>query len=114
MCILMPEEVEAVRAIKEQFLPGEMEAVLTHKYHLSERAGRDVGLDYAIMDWKKLHAVEWREKRMREDVEIQFCEMMKHKWIESKKAGCDLGKDALLEWVCEYAKGWRACRERKR
>ena len=114
MCVLTPEEVDEVEAAKRALLPGELESILTHKYYMSERAGRDVGLDYAVMDWKKHQAVNWRAMRMREDVEIQFDEMMKYKWVESKKAGSDLGKDALMDWICKYAKGWRKCRERNR
>ena len=113
MCVLTPEEVDAVQAIKERLLPGELEAVLTHKFFLSEKAGREVGLDYSIMDWKRNHAMKWREARMRQDVAVQFCEMMKHKWIESQKAGHDLGRDALVDWICKYAKEWRQSREKR-
>jgi len=30
-------------------------------------------------------------------------EMLKHKWIESEKAGCDLGQKALFDWIEKYA-----------
>jgi len=114
VCVLTPEKVREVRCIKERLLPGEKEAILTHKYYLSQKAGRDVGLDSAVLDWNRHHAKRWREERMRKDVGVQFQEMMKHKWVESKKAGNDLGKDAVCDWICKYAKDWRACRERRR
>ena len=35
-------------------------------------------------------------------VEKQMEEMAKHKWIESEKAGYDLGDAAYLDWVDKY------------
>lgn len=29
-------------------------------------------------------------------------EMLRHKWIESEKAGHDLGQTALMDWVDRY------------
>lgn len=37
----------------------------------------------------------------------QIEEMQRYKWIESEKAGKDLGEAALLEWVKKYAKLFR-------
>ena len=38
-------------------------------------------------------------------------EIMKHKWIESEKAGNDIGFErALLDWVMNYRDKWRASR----
>lgn len=34
-------------------------------------------------------------------------EMEKYKWIESQKAGKDLGENALREWVDKYGKKYR-------
>ena len=40
-------------------------------------------------------------------------EIMKHKWIESEKAGRDIGYDrAMVDWVLKYRAQWR--RQRKR
>ena len=30
-------------------------------------------------------------------------EIRKHRWIESEKAGRDLGKEAEMDWVVKYA-----------
>ncbi|MDD7984077.1 hypothetical protein PQO01_03815 [Lentisphaera marina] len=32
----------------------------------------------------------------------QVEEMQKHKWLESEKAGADLGEIAFLDWVDKY------------
>ena len=35
-------------------------------------------------------------------------EILKHKWIESEKAGQDIGfEKALLDWVFNYREKWR-------
>jgi len=35
-------------------------------------------------------------------------EILKHKWIESEKAGHDIGFEwALLDWIVKYRAGWR-------
>ena len=35
-------------------------------------------------------------------------EILKHKWIESEKAGQDIGFErALLSWVCNHREKWR-------
>jgi len=39
-------------------------------------------------------------------------EILRHKWIESEKAGHDIGFErALLDWIVKYRSGWRS--ERK-
>lgn len=37
----------------------------------------------------------------------QIAEMEKHKWIESEKAGRDLGQEAYFDWIARYARLWR-------
>ncbi len=35
-------------------------------------------------------------------------EILKHKWIESEKAGHDIGFErAILDWIVKYRSGWR-------
>lgn len=36
-------------------------------------------------------------------LEIQSREIERHKWIESEKAGKDLGMDAAIDWILKYA-----------
>ena len=39
-------------------------------------------------------------------------EIMKHKWLESEKAGHDIGFErALVDWVSKYRAAWRKFRQ---
>jgi len=39
-------------------------------------------------------------------------EILCHKWIESEKAGCDIGFErALVDWILKYRSGWREHRQ---
>lgn len=39
-------------------------------------------------------------------------EILRHKWIESEKAGHDIGFErALLDWIVKYRSGWRSDRQ---
>jgi len=41
-------------------------------------------------------------------------EILKHKWIESEKAGRDIGfEKALLDWVMKYRSNWRERRRKE-
>ena len=44
---------------------------------------------------------------------LQIKEILKHKWIESEKAGRDLGNQAVFEWIQKYAADFRAYWEKK-
>jgi hypothetical protein len=38
-------------------------------------------------------------------------EIMRHKWLQSEKAGHDIGFDAaLMDWVTYHRAGWRRAR----
>jgi hypothetical protein len=38
-------------------------------------------------------------------------EILRHKWIESEKQGCDIGFErALVDWVRNHREKWRASR----
>ena len=38
-------------------------------------------------------------------------EILRHKWIQSEQAGCDIGfEKALLDWIVKYRSNWRAQR----
>ena len=39
-----------------------------------------------------------------------YLEALRHKWIESEKAGHDVGEDAIAEWLRRHWHGW--CRAR--
>jgi hypothetical protein len=41
-------------------------------------------------------------------------EILKHKWIESEKAGRDIGfEKALLDWIMKYRSNWRDRRRKE-
>ncbi len=41
-------------------------------------------------------------------------EILKHKWIESEKAGSDIGfEKALLDWIMKHRSNWRERRVRE-
>ena len=41
-------------------------------------------------------------------------EILKHKWIESEKAGSDIGfEKALLDWIVKHRSRWRERRVRE-
>ena len=41
-------------------------------------------------------------------------EILRHKWIESEKAGHDIGFErALLDWIVKHRSSWRAQRQRE-
>jgi len=40
-------------------------------------------------------------------------EILRHKWIESEKAGCDIGFErALMDWIVKYRSVWLQNRRR--
>ncbi|MGC6456491.1 MAG: hypothetical protein ACON39_04520 [Coraliomargaritaceae bacterium] len=42
-------------------------------------------------------------------------EILRHKWIESEKAGQDIGFErALLDWIRKHREKWRLAREPKK
>ncbi len=42
-------------------------------------------------------------------------EILKHKWIESEKAGYDIGFErALLDWIVKHRSNWRKARREMR
>lgn len=39
-------------------------------------------------------------------------EILRHKWIESEKAGADIGfEKALLDWIVKHRSAWRTQRQ---
>ena len=41
-------------------------------------------------------------------------EILKHKWIESEKAGSDIGfEKALLDWIVKHRSSWRNKRKKE-
>mgnify|MGYP001166591700 FL=1 len=49
-------------SLYQQYL-AEREEVLRHKWLESERMGRDIGFERALMDWVLNHRTKWRKSR---------------------------------------------------
>jgi hypothetical protein len=49
----------------KEFL-AEREEILKHKWIESEKAGKDIGFERALLDWIVKHRSNWREKRIKE------------------------------------------------
>jgi hypothetical protein len=45
--------------------------------------------------------------RLHDFIRLQLEEIDRHKWIESQKAGRDLGEEAVFDWVRKYANDFR-------
>jgi len=65
----LPEEDQS-RFVKnsvfyKEFL-AERAEILKHKWIESEKAGRDIGFEKALLDWIVKHRSNWRERRMKE------------------------------------------------
>jgi hypothetical protein len=82
-------------------------AVDAHRSRLHCERGANVSFEEALADWNQFHAVRWREERQRALLAEQRAEIERHKWIESEKAGRDLGRDAVLDWITKNAAAWR-------
>jgi len=49
-----------------------------------------------------------------EEFLAERAEILRHKWIESEKAGYDIGFErALLDWVAKHRSAWRESRQRR-
>ena len=49
-------------ALYQEFLK-EREEILKHKWIESEKAGRDVGFEWALLDWNFHHRTNWRSNK---------------------------------------------------
>ena len=93
-------------------IPSELGAIETHKYFLSEKEGREISFDEAMADFLHNYKADFLSKKLFEDNQKQHQEIQKYKWIESEKAGHDIGKaKAAMEWIEKYGSIWREERE---
>jgi hypothetical protein len=52
-----------------------------------------------------------KKTRLYQEFEAEQKEILKHKWLESEKAGHDIGFDrAFFDWELRYYSKWRAAR----
>jgi len=52
-------------ALYKEFL-AERAEILKHKWIESEKAGKDIGFERALLDWIVKHRSNWRDRRRRE------------------------------------------------
>jgi hypothetical protein len=67
---MSPSETDQVQFVKESALYKEFLAeraeILKHKWIESEKAGKDIGFERALLDWIVKHRSNWRERRRKE------------------------------------------------
>ena len=65
-----PADTDQAEFVKESALYKEFLAeraeILKHKWIESEKAGKDIGFERALLDWIVKHRSAWRERRMRQ------------------------------------------------
>ena len=67
---MSPAETDQVQFVKESALYKEFLAeraeILKHKWIESEKAGKDIGFERALLDWIVKHRSNWRDRRRKE------------------------------------------------
>ena len=68
--LMSPAQEEKSQFVKnsvlyKEFL-AEREEILKHKWIESEKAGKDIGFEKALLDWIVKHRSNWRERRRKE------------------------------------------------
>jgi len=53
-------------SLYQEFL-AEREEILRHKWIESEKAGKDIGFERALLDWIRKHREDWRKGRKPQD-----------------------------------------------
>ena len=68
---MSPSEADQAQFVKESALYKEFLAeraeILKHKWIESEKAGKDIGFERALLDWIMKHRSNWRERRRKEE-----------------------------------------------
>jgi len=91
----------------EEAIRAERAAISRHREHLCKLQCREITDEEATADWLAHHALEWRQKRMERMMAMQRDEILRHKWLESEKHKCDMGTEAIFDWIHKYAAAWR-------
>jgi len=93
-------------------IPSELRAIEVHKYYLSQREGREVSFEGAMIDFIDNYEAGFLCKKLVEDNQAQNLEIQKYKWIESEKEGHDIGRQkAALDWIEKFGSIWREEKE---
>lgn len=59
----LPEQGFAKRSTLYQEFLAEREEILRHKWIESEKKGKDIGFERALLDWIRKHRENWRSRR---------------------------------------------------
>jgi hypothetical protein len=60
------------------------------------------------------HAQFVKDSALYKEFLAERAEILKHKWIESEKAGKDIGFErALLDWIVKHRSNWRDRRRKE-
>jgi hypothetical protein len=102
-----PTMVRQAYSEVEHLARAEQRAIERHQDYLQEIRGEAVSMADTLSDWRANYAHKWRQACLARMLEHQRAEMERHKWIESEKAECDVGKQAVLDWIQQYAGRWR-------
>ncbi len=67
---MSPSDTDQAQFVKDSALYKEFLAeraeILKHKWIESEKAGKDIGFEKALLDWIVKHRSNWRERRRKE------------------------------------------------
>lgn len=97
---------------KKDLTASELSAVTKLQDEMEKRDGKKATFEEAMAEWMQNVRQAWLHKKVKEDNEAQKREIERHKWIESQKAGHDIGeREAIQDWVNKYAPVWRKERE---
>jgi hypothetical protein len=61
----------AETSLYREFL-AQKEEIMKHKWYESEKAGRDVGLAYALIDWTMRFKNKWVRERKKKKIDFPF------------------------------------------
>jgi hypothetical protein len=60
------------------------------------------------------HERMFKKSALYQEFLAERSEILRHKWIESEKAGHDIGfEKALLDWIVKHRAAWRLLRQQK-
>ena len=59
----MPKNFAEHSSLYKEFL-AEREEILKHKWIESEKEGKDIGFERALLDWIRNHRENWRQMRL--------------------------------------------------
>ena len=97
-----------VKRDMREYRPSENRAILVHKYYLGIELGYDPSVEEATESWERNHALNWRNAKMRRDVEAQIREIDSHRDQLSKERGSEIAwEHAAKEWVSTREAQWR-------